>query len=126
MSLIVLIDDVRCFRDGRPCQTARSSASAVDLLRSLAEQRIDELWLDHDLGGDDTVLPVIDLLCSLRFDVGGVWIHSFNARGAVVMHQRLTAAGYAPQHHYDVRIWSHADPKMSDPDVTLGDGRGRS
>lgn len=124
--MIVLIDDIRWFRDARECVIARSSAAAVEVLTSLAEQRIEELWLDHDLGGEDTVMPVIDLLCSRRFDVGRVWIHSYNSRGAVVMHQRLTAAGYAPQHHYDIRIWSHSRPQeLSDPSVKVEEERGR-
>ena len=124
--MIVVVDDVRWFRDGRECLIARSSARAVELLGSLAGGHIDELWLDHDLGGSDTVMPVVDLLCSQRFDVRTVWIHSFNSRGAVVMHQRLTAAGYAPRHHYDVRIWSHSRPEeLSDPPGTVGDRGGQ-
>jgi len=58
----VLIDDVRRFRDGRPCLIARSSAAGVKLLEQLHRQRIEHLWLDHDLTGDDTIWPVVHLL----------------------------------------------------------------
>ncbi len=123
--LTVLIDDVRWFRDGRDCKIARSSQRAIELLNNLKGRHIDELWLDHDLGGEDTIMPVVDLLYGEKFDVTKVWIHSSNPKGAVVMRQCLSAAGYEAAHSYDVRLWSHSRPKMSDPDVTLGDGRGR-
>jgi hypothetical protein len=124
--LIVLIDDVRWFRDARPCLMARSSAKGITLLRSLAGQRIDQLWLDHDLGGDDTVMPVIDLLCEDALEVGVIYVHSFNAKGAVVMRQRLAAAGYRVAHSYDVRMWVHENPKVSDPGARVKDEGGRS
>jgi hypothetical protein len=41
--LTVLVDDVRSFRDGRPCLVARSSAAGVELLQRLAGTRIDHL-----------------------------------------------------------------------------------
>ncbi len=123
--MIVLVDDVRWFRDARECVIARTSAAAVELLTSPAGRRIEELWLDHDLRGEDTAMPVVDLLCSRPFDIAVVWIHSFNARGAVTMHQRLQAAGYVVKHHYDVRIWTHSQPQnLSDPRVTVGDRGG--
>jgi hypothetical protein len=123
--LTVLIDDIRWFRDGRDCTIARSSRKAIELLNGLKGRHIDELWLDHDLRGEDTIMPVVDLLCGEKFDVTKVWIHSSNPRGAVVMRQRLSAAGYEVSRSYDLRLWSHSRPKMSDPDVTFGDRKGR-
>lgn len=123
--LTVLIDDVRWFRDGRECTIARSSRRAIELLNGLKGRYIDELWLDHDLGGEDTIMPVVDLLCGERFDVTKVWIHSFNPRGAVIVRQRLSAVGYEAAHCYDLRLWSHSRPKLSDPNVIVGDRRGR-
>lgn len=61
-SSTVLIDDVRRFRDGRPCVVARTSAAGLAVLDELCESRIDDLWLDHDLGGEDTIWPIIRLL----------------------------------------------------------------
>lgn len=58
----MLIDDVRPFRDDRPYCVARSSATGVALLSELRETLLDDLWLDHDRGGNDTIWPVIRLL----------------------------------------------------------------
>jgi hypothetical protein len=63
--LTVLIDDVRGFRDERPALVARSSQEALSLLEGLGSRRIDHLWLDHDLGGADTIRPVVDLMVRL-------------------------------------------------------------
>ena len=41
----------RSFTDDRPAEVARTSAEGVALLARGGH--IDELWLDHDLGGDD-------------------------------------------------------------------------
>jgi hypothetical protein len=30
--------------------------------QGLGGKRIDHLWLDHDLGGEDTIRPVVDLM----------------------------------------------------------------
>jgi len=98
---------------------------AIELLNGLKGRHIDQLWLEHDLGGEDTIMPVADLLCGEKFDVTKVWIHSFNPKGAVFVRQRLSAAGYKAAHSYDLRLWSHSRPKMSDPNVTVGDGKGR-
>ena len=60
--LTVLVDDFRDFKDARPALVARSSPEALRLLAELDGERIDHLWLDHDLVGEDTVRPVVDLL----------------------------------------------------------------
>ncbi len=124
--LTVLIDDVRWFRDARPCEIARTSSAGVALLLSMQGWRIDELWLDHDLVGEDTIMPVIDLMCEQRFDVAKTWIQSVNPAGAVVMRQRLSAVGYDVSHHFDVRVFQNSKPKLSDPRVTVGDRGGRT
>src|SRR6478736_653193 len=53
--LRVLVDDVRDFKDGRAAVVLRTSADAVAYVQALDGRRVDELWLDHDLVGDDTV-----------------------------------------------------------------------
>lgn len=123
--LTVLIDDVRWFRDARPCEVARTSSVGVALLISLQGRQIYELYLDYDLGGEDTVMPVIDLLCDQPFDVVKTWIHSFNPAGAVIIRQRLSRAGYDVSHHHDVRVFRNSKPNVSDPHVTVGDRGGR-
>jgi hypothetical protein len=120
--ITVLVDDVRSFRDGRECMIARTSASAVRLLRSLAPQRIDELWLDHDLVGDDTIWPVVELLITRPLEVGAVVVHAARSGPAMRVVAALRAAGYAVRRDYDLRIWTH---EMSDPTGTIV-GRGGS
>lgn len=79
--MTVLVDDVRGFRDGQQCRIARSSSSGVLLLEELREERIEDLWLDHDLDGADTIWPVIRHLETgyeegRPYDLGLVHIHA--------------------------------------------------
>ena len=99
MGIVILIDDLRSFVDGRPAEVARTSAGGVELLRRHRAHRIDELWLDHDLGGDDTIWPVVELLELAAFeeqpfDIGAVLIHSANPPGGAKMLQVLRRWGY--------------------------------
>jgi hypothetical protein len=96
---VVLIDDLRSFVDGRPADVARTSAAGVELLERRRAQRLDELWLDHDLGGEDTIWPVVELLERAAFeerpfDIGTVYIHSANPPGAAKIVQALGRWGY--------------------------------
>lgn len=95
----ILVDDLRSFRDPEPALVARTSAEAVELLRRHATDPIDELWLDHDLGGDDTIWPVVELLERAAFDgrpftIGTVHVHSANPPGAARVVQALRRWGY--------------------------------
>ncbi|MET8283092.1 cyclic-phosphate processing receiver domain-containing protein [Micromonospora sp. NPDC005174] len=96
---IVLIDDLRSFADGRRAEVARTSAAGVDLLCRYRYRRLDELWLDHDLGGDDTIWPVVQILeraafDNRPFDVGVINVHSANPAGAAKITQVLRHWGY--------------------------------
>lgn len=96
---MVLVDDLRSFVDGREAAVARTSADAVVLLRRFRGRALDELWLDHDLGGDDTVWPVIALLEEAAFEgrpfaIGLIRVHSANPAGAGRMEQALRRWGY--------------------------------
>ncbi|MEO3777483.1 cyclic-phosphate processing receiver domain-containing protein [Micromonospora sp. B11E3] len=96
---IVLIDDLRSFVDGRGAEVARSSAAGVALLERHRDERLDELWLDHDLGGADTIWPVVEVLERAAFegrplDIGVVLVHSANPAGAGKMAQALQRWGY--------------------------------
>ena len=109
--MTVLIDDVRDFRDERPALVARSSQEALRLLEGLGPKRIDHLWLDHDLGGEDTIRPVVDLLVQLAIarsplDVGQVHIHTANVRAGHWMRLELQGAGYAVVRSYSLGMWS--------------------
>ena len=111
--LRVLVDDVRDFKDGRSAVVLRTSAEAVAYVQGLHGRWVDQLWLDHDLVGEDTVQPLIDLLVAdaahgrpLR--VGRIWVHSSNIReGHRVVHE-LQAAGYPVQRSYAANLWRHS------------------
>jgi hypothetical protein len=109
--LTVLVDDVRAFRDQRPALVARSSQEALALLNGLGGKRIDHLWLDHDLGGQDTIGPVVALLVRVAqrgspADVGQIHIHSSNVSGGHWMGAQLRAAGYPVVHSYALAMWT--------------------
>jgi hypothetical protein len=96
---VVLVDDLRSFIDGRPAEIARTSKDGVRLLDQFRDQRLDELWLDHDLGQDDTIWPVVEVLERAAFDgrpldIGVVNIHSANPAGVTKMAQALRRWGY--------------------------------
>lgn len=98
-SRIVLVDDLRSFVDGRSADVARTSTAGVELLERCHDQRLDELWLDHDLGEDDTIWPVVEVLERAAFegrpfDVGLINIHSANPAGVAKMAQALRRWGY--------------------------------
>ncbi len=83
----LLIDDLRDFVDDGPAVLARTSAAGVQALHRHRAGRIDELWLDHDLGGTDTIWPVVEELERAAFDeapydIGTVYVHSANPPGA--------------------------------------------
>lgn len=110
-TLEVLIDDVRRFRDGRPCLVARTSADAVVLLERLRERRIDHLWLDHDLVGDDTIWPVIRVLedAALEgrpFDVGMAHVQAARAGPAHRIVISLRRVGYPVGRSTDLAMWT--------------------
>lgn len=85
----LIVDDERTFKDapeqrdfekGHINIYARNSASAIAILRGC---NVDELWLDHDLGEDDTAMKVVDFLCEHHQDFReGIWVHSMNPVGA--------------------------------------------
>jgi hypothetical protein len=109
--LTVLIDDVRDFRDERPALIARSSHEALGLLERLGRNRIDHLWLDHDLGGEDTIRPVIDLMLHLAntgppLNVGEVHIHTANVGAGHQMVLELQTAGYTVVRSYSLGMWT--------------------
>jgi hypothetical protein len=113
--LTVLIDDVRGFKDERPALVARSSQEALRLLNRLADTRIDHLWLDHDLIGDDTIGPVVDWMVELAstgapLDLGQIHIHSANVGGGHRIRLDLEAAGYHVTRNFALGMWTHQSP----------------
>ncbi len=95
--VILGIDDLRPL----PWTTriARSSGDGIKLLEEHRDSFIDELWLDHDLGGDDTILPVVTLLEEAAFNgrpfrIGTVFVHSSNPTGAETVVRSLARWDY--------------------------------
>jgi hypothetical protein len=109
--LTVLVDDVRDFKDDRPALVARSSPEALALLDELEGERIDHLWLDHDLAGGDTIGPVVDLLVHRAqtgqpVNVGQIHIHTINLVAGVEMVVALRTSGYAVVRSYALTMWT--------------------
>ena len=109
--LTVLVDDVRDFRDDRPALVARSSPQALALLDELEGERIDHLWLDHDLAGTDTIGPVVDLLVhrartGSALNVGQIHVHTINPLAGAEMAVALRAAGYTVVRSYALTLWT--------------------
>jgi hypothetical protein len=99
ITTIILVDDLRSFVDGRAAEVARTSAAGAELVRRYRGRRLDELWLDHDLGDDDTIWPVVEVLERAAFegdpfDVGIINVHSANPAGAWKIAQVLRRWGY--------------------------------
>lgn len=99
---ILLVDDERDFREERDHIVVRTSEAALDTLYVLREQDspLTELWLDHDLGGDDTTMPIVDMLAEAAFNgepypVRQVYVHSMNNVGAERILRSLRNYGYA-------------------------------
>ena len=106
----VLIDDVRRFADDRECLTYRSSRAAIQGLASLLESgtEIEELWLDFDLAGDDTLRPVLAWL--ERMDGAGqrpairkTFIVTSSSRGTHEIRLVLDRLGYPYERLYSLR-----------------------
>ncbi|MEV7603171.1 cyclic-phosphate processing receiver domain-containing protein [Kitasatospora sp. NPDC089797] len=95
--VILGIDDLRPLP--RATRIARTSREGLRLLQEHRDTYIDELWLDHDLGGDDDILPVVTLLEEAAFNgqpfrIGTVFVHSANPIGAATVVQALTRWNY--------------------------------
>jgi hypothetical protein len=96
---VILVDDLRSFADGRAALVARTSAAGVELLERHRSEVIAELWLDHDLGGDDTIWPVVEILERAAFEerpftIGTIYVHSANPVGVQRIVQALQRWGY--------------------------------
>jgi hypothetical protein len=89
VSSVVVVDDERTF-DAEVDLYARTATEAIGCLgRIWTRQQVaylpalDELWLDHDLGADDTGMQVAEFLTCLAaagasLGVGIIYVHSMN------------------------------------------------
>lgn len=95
--VILGIDDLRPLP--RATRVARTNGEGIQLLQEHRDRFIDELWLDHDLGGDDSILPVVTLMEEAAFNgrpfrIGTVFVHSANPIGAETVVRSLTRWNY--------------------------------
>lgn len=102
MAKILLVDDLRYFKNNRECVIARNSIEALNKLQQ--DNVWDEIWLDHDLGvveslGIDSVMPVVDYLSEQAFNntpvkVGVIYVHTSNPVGGKQIMLSLENFGY--------------------------------
>ncbi|MGW3071714.1 MULTISPECIES: cyclic-phosphate processing receiver domain-containing protein [unclassified Kitasatospora] len=95
--VILGIDDLRPLPG--VTRIARTSREGVRLLEEHRDVFVDELWLDHDLGGDDSIMPVVTLMEEAAFNgrpfrIGTVFVHSANPIGAETVVRSLTRWNY--------------------------------
>lgn len=86
------------------------------MLQGIGLHRIDELWLDHDLIGDDAVQPVVDHLVAAAgrgrpLDIGRILVHTANVRAAHRITTQLVAAGYPARPSFQTTMWRHQWPR---------------
>lgn len=98
MKNVVVIDDVRNF--SFDATVLRTQTQALEYLKEAlhAQQYIDELWLDHDLGGNDTIRPVVDELehwwyRGTPLKIGVIVIHSANPVGRRYIEMAINKLG---------------------------------
>ena len=92
---VLVIDDLRSF--GFDATYARTSADALGVLER--DGGWDEVWFDHDLGGDDTTIPVLDRICELAHAgtpvrIGLCVVHTSNPPGRDTLRRGLSRWGY--------------------------------
>lgn len=98
---VLLIDDLRDFRDNRECVIARTSLEALNILS--AGELFDEIWLDHDLGEidgiNDSTMVIVDFLSKEAFygnpyPVKLIIVHTSNPVGKKQILASLERYGY--------------------------------
>jgi hypothetical protein len=110
---VILVDDVRAFRDHRPCRVAGTADRAVALVTAamIAGRTIDELWLDYDLRDGTTSQVLVDHLVALAesgvtLPIGRIHVHSSRVPEGQRITNELQAAGYNAVRNYASGIWT--------------------
>lgn len=109
-SMILVIDDLKSFDFGEQevIYARNSEAGFAELQRlaqlSLIDSPVDgiDLWLDHDLGGEDTIRPICLMLAEMAYygspyPVEKIVICSMNAVGVEWIYSTLNP--YYPVYH---------------------------
>jgi hypothetical protein len=86
---VLVIDDRRVM--AFPAVYARTLGEG---LRLIEERPWRQVWLDHDLGGDETIMPIVELLEQRALDgrplpIGTICVHSANPPGAMTISAAL-------------------------------------
>lgn len=99
MHILVLDDQPERFKDlshFKNAHFATSNDEAIKVLGNIARTHfyvIDELWLDHDLGGDNSTFPTVDYISELasqdEFVVRQAYVHSMNPYAAFAIVRQL-------------------------------------
>ena len=100
--MILFIDDERNYPSAGRLDviTARTSAEALEYIRKSIEtgEHYSEIWFDHDLGGDDTSIPVLDFLSEMAFNENpyraNMVVHTANPVGRDTIQRGLERWGY--------------------------------
>lgn len=101
----MVIDDERTLvKPGHDVHHVRTSKDALQVLQSDSpgvQKSWDALYLDHDLGGEDTIRPIVDFLEEKVFfgdplDIGCIFAHTANPVGAdYILKSRLLNSAYS-------------------------------
>lgn len=102
MKNIIVVDDERTFdMKAGIIVHCRDAEIGQQVICNFEEYRlvIDELWLDHDLGENKSIVVLVDWLCERSFNddkvnIGTVYVHSQNPIGAQAMVRTLDRYGY--------------------------------
>lgn len=103
MTQHVVIDDLRSFTDmaktklfGKTIKYIRTLSEAQTWLVNIDEP-VEALWLDHDLGNGEDIIPFVDQLVESGLDVGHIYVHTSNPIGMRNIVNRI-----APKYNYSV------------------------
>jgi hypothetical protein len=105
MSKILLIDDLRHFKDDTDAVICRTSRAAIEYLEANPDETFSEVWFDHDLGlvpetgkEDDTMIVVdhfnYQAMIGNPVQVANIYVHTSNPPGAKKIYDGLTRYGY--------------------------------
>lgn len=104
---IVLIDDLRSFREETPAHVIRTAAESTQWLDTLSvNDTIEQLWLDHDLGEDENGVPT-DIMSFVNKLEEMTFFHKAPVIDEIIVHTSNSVGGKqivaALERFYNVR-----------------------
>lgn len=104
---ILLIDDLRNFLDEvlvnlddeDVITIARNSTEAMNILINNPDTQWEQIWFDHDLGGDDRAMGIMDWMNEKAtngnpINVKTILVHTDNSEGGRALVQGFQRYGY--------------------------------